>query len=224
MRLSFVYALLFILLAISSYALGDMTLEEREAWFDNDEIAPALPTSEGELKFLTELPHKPPTHSYNKITISERSIKTGWVELYQCYSQLDPVSETVIAYQYKTMRSFVIQSKNNIGEVTIKGQSVELIDVQKMAKLCISAEIKIFYQNKKGRFSLVNGPFHRKFLDSYFPYKVTLDIDYPSSKIQFVKSVPASQKGFHIEQKQNNLFIESLFVGKLNTKFEFELK
>ena len=177
-----------------------MTSEELEAWFENDEIAPTLPTSEGKLKFLTELPHKPPTHSYNKITITQQSIKNGWVELYQCYSQLDPVPETVIAYRYKTMRNLAIQSKNNIGDVSIKGQSVELMDVRKEAKLCISAEIKIFYQNKDGRFRLVNGPFHRRFLDSYFPYKVTLDIDYPSAMIQFVKSVPASQKGFHIKQ------------------------
>ena len=200
-----------------------MTPEELEAWFKSDESTPALPTSEGELKFLTEDPHKPPTHSYNKITISQRSIEDGWVELYQCYSQLDPVPEMEITYRYKTMRNLAVQSKNNIGDVSIKRQSVELTDVQKGAKLCVSAEIKIFYQNKDGSYRLVNGPFHRKFLDSYFPYKVTLDIKYPSGMMQFVKSIPVSQIGFHIDKKKDNLYIESIFVGKLNTEFIFKL-
>ena len=200
-----------------------MTPEELEAWFYSDEVIPSQPTSEGELKFLTAPPPKPPTHSYNKITIIQRSIEDGWVELYQCYSQLDPVPDTVISYRYKAMRNLAIQSKYNIGKSSIKGQSVELLDVKKDAILCVSAEVRIFYQNRDGSYKLVNGPFHRKFLDSYFPYKVTLDIDYPSAKLQFVKSIPASQTGFKVEKKRNNLYIESVFAGKLNTEFVFKL-
>lgn len=185
-------------------------------------VTPVTQSSDSHLNFIVSPTGKPVLHSLNEITISSQSIKTGWVDLLQCYQHLDPVPEMEVVYKYKTMRKLRIIKSKNIEQVFVKSQSVQLENVIKNAQLCVAIEVRIFYENKNGSYQLVNGPFHRQFLDSYFPFHLTLKINYPSSLLEFIGSKPKSQPGFVVKQSDNTLLIDSYFTGKLYTEISFK--
>lgn len=215
--------LILLLLSFQVCANEEATPEEQEKWLNKDDDFNGDHINEGELKFLQQAPDKPILHSLNIITISKNSIDDGWVKLEQCYKHLDPVPHAEVVYRYKSMRGLSVTSKHNIEMVLIKGQSVQLTNISSEARLCIKAEVRIFYKNPEGTFSLVNGPFHRKFLDGYYPYHVTLKIKYPSSLLKLVQTKPEVQAGFNIEKSENAILIDSYFEGMLNTEIIFQL-
>ena len=96
------------------------------------------------------------------------------------------------------------------------------VPVEKQAQLCITADVKILYKNKNGSFKLLNGPYHRRFLDGYFPFHLTLKVIYPNTHLKYIKSKPQSQPGFKIRHSKNTLIIDTYFTGKLNTEIEFK--
>ncbi len=216
-------ALLFLLMFSTLQAEATPSADELEKWFMSDELEPPTQSSDSHLTFITLPTDKPALHSINKITISPQSIKTGWVDLLQCYQNLDPVPEMEVVYNYKTMRKLTIVKSKNIEHAFVKGQSVQLENVLRDAQLCISTEVRIFYKNKDGSFKLVNGPFHRQFLDSYFPFHLTLKVNYPSTQLKFINSKPKPQFGFVVKHSDNTLLIESYFTGKLYTEITFKL-
>ncbi|NOX42641.1 MAG: hypothetical protein GXP19_02765 [Gammaproteobacteria bacterium] len=219
--------ILFILFSFCFYpvfANENMTPAELEKWFN--EVEPALPiqVDEGKLVFLAQLPDKPLLHSINEITIDANSIDNGWVRLAQCYKNLDPVAKADIVYRYRFMRNLKISSILNIGAARIREQLIELEDVQRKAELCVKAEVRVFYQNPDGSYSLVNGPYHRKYLDGYFPYHVTLVIHYPENQLKHIANQPAEQSGFSLKKEKNKLLIDTVFSGTLNTEIIFGKK
>jgi len=188
----------------------------------SDELTPPTQSSDSDLTFIPSPSDKPALHSINEITINPQSIKTGWVNLKQCYQYLDPVPEMEVVYNYKTMRKLRIIKSKNIEQAKIKGQSVQLENVLKNAQLCVSADVRIFYKKKDGSYQLINGPFHRQFLDSYFPFHLTLKINYPSARLKFISSKPKPQFGFVVKLSDNMLLIDSYFTGKLYTEITFK--
>ena len=214
--------LLFLFVLTPLQADTTPSANELEKWFMSDELTPPTKSSDSHLTFIPAPTDKPALHSINEITITPQSIKTGWVDLMQCYQHLDPVPEMEVVYNYKTMRKLTIVNSRNIEKAFLKGQSVQLENVQKNAQLCISTEIRIFYKNKDGSLNLMNGPFHRQFLDSFFPFHLTLKITYPSAKLKFISSKPKTQFGFVIKQSANTLLIDSYFTGKLYTEITFK--
>jgi len=207
-------------LTTSLLANDDMTPEQLDKWFNSDEEPLAAQVNEGELQFI---PHPTNTvlHSTNTLTIDANSIDNGWVGLAQCYKHLDAVPAAEVVYRYKQMRGLQITTTRNIGSAQVKEQSVQLEDVLRDAELCIKAEVRIFYQNPDQTYSLVNGPFYRKFLDGYYPYHVTLNIHYPEKQLVLKKTIPAAQPGFAVQQTTNSLTIDSHFEGMLNTEIIF---
>lgn len=220
MKLSIVIALS--LLTLPVYADDNKSTDEQEKWLDQDDSFDPDLINEGELKFLSELPEKPVLHSINALTISQNSIDNGWVLLEQCYKHLDPVPNTEVVYNYKSMRGLSITSKSNIESAVVNGQSVRLTNITKNASLCVKAEIRIFYSNPDGTFSLLNGPFYRKFLDGYYPYRVTLTVNYPSSLLKLIKTKPVAQAGFNVKKTENTILIDTHFEGMLNTEIIFQ--
>lgn len=198
-----------------------MSPAELEKWFYEDEPVAPVQVDEGELVFLERLPEKPPLHSMNEITIDAGSIEDGWVSMEQCYIRLDPVHELDIIYSYRYMRNFKITSIVNIGEARIRDQLVELEDVREEAKICVNAEVRVFYKNSDESYSLINGPYHRKFLDGYFPYHVTLIVNYPAHILKHISNKPLEQSGFKVMQQSNKLLIDTVFSGTLNTEVVF---
>lgn len=128
-----------------------------------------------------------------------------------------------VVYHYKKLRNLTIISKKNIQHAYIKDQSVQLVDVEKNAKLCISANVKILYKNNS-TYTLKNGPYHRQFLDGFFPFHLTLKITYPASLLTYSNSKPPEQKGFIITKTENALTIDTVFTGKLVTELFFRNK
>ncbi len=198
---------------------NDLDLEK---WFYSDEEISTDHVNEGILRLLKELPVKPVLHSNNHITINEKSLTSGWVLLEQCYENLDPVAITEIVYQYAFMRHLRISDQFNIESSKINNNAVRLENVKKNAKLCIKADVKILNKQNDGTFSLINGPFHRKFLDGYYPYHVSLRINYPSSIIKLISITPKPQQGFEINKTADSLLIESYFEGKLTVVLLFK--
>ena len=214
--------LLFLFVFPALQAETTPSADELEKWFMSDELEPPTQSSDSQLTFIASPTDKPALHSINEITISPQSIKTGWVDLMQCYQYLDPVPDMEVVYNYKTMRKLKIIKSKNIEQAYVKGQSVQLENVLKDAQLCIRTEVRIFYKNKDGSYKLVNGPFHRQFLDSYFPFHLTLKINYPSTQLEFISSKPKPQFGFVVKQSDNTLLIDSYFTGKLYTEITFK--
>ncbi len=201
-----------------------MVPDELEKWFNEDENFSVDQVNEGDLEFLSEPSQKPALHSLNILTITPDSIENGWVLLEQCYKHLDPVPETEVVYRYKSMRGLKVTSNRNIETILVKGKSIQLTNITHNAELCVKAEVRIFYKNMDDTFSLVNGPFHRKFLDGYYPYHVTLKIHFPSSLLKLIRTKPEAQTGFNIQESENIIVIDSYFEGVLNTEIIFQAK
>ena len=211
-------------LTTSLHAEADMKADELEQWFNEDAATTPAQVDENEIEFLPVPPEKPVLHTINNLIINQNSIDNGWVKLSQCYKHLDPVGKTDVVYRYKFLRALDIISKRHIGKATVKGQSIALEDVGNNAELCVKAEVRIFYQNPNGTFSLINGPYHRKYLDGYFPYHVTLSIQYPESKLMLINTIPREQPGFELDKKKNKLTIDTHFAGTLMTEIIFNVR
>lgn len=222
--MSYLLRLLFICYCFlhAIYVQAAPTANEMERWFLSDELTPPSQSSDSKLTFISPPEDKPALHSINTINITLQSVKTGWVALQQCYQQLDAVPDMEVTYQYKAMRKLKIETTKNIEQAHLQGQSVQLTNVKKDARLCVSAEVRILYKNKDGSYQLVNGPFHRQFLDSFFPYHLSMKVTYPASILQFVDIQPKSQPGFRLEKINNKLLIDSHFTGKLYTIITFK--
>lgn len=194
--------------------------EEELKWLESDNEEKSLAINEGELQFLTD-EKKDILHSDNVISIDASSIDTGWVSLKQCYRHLDKLPEVDITYQYRFMRQLVITSRKNIEKAIVNNQTISLENISDNAEICITAEVRVFYQNPDGSYSLVNGPYHRRFLDGYYPYHVSLQVNYPSQLLKLISTTPASQRGFLVKQQENRISVDTFFEGRLNTEIIF---
>jgi hypothetical protein len=194
-----------------------------ERWFEADDPEPVPQAGHGELVFLDSYPDDAILHSRNQLTIGVDSLASGWVRLRQCYDGLDAVPDAQVVYRYKALRDLRIESHSGIGSARVAGTSVQMRDIEPGATLCVRAWIRVLYHSESG-FVLRNGPFHRQFLDGYFPFHVTLDIDYPAELLQPVAVHPAAQDGFDVTQTPGKVRIDTRFAGTLYTEVYFEPK
>jgi len=196
--------------------------EELEKWFNSDDELPTSKVNEGELSFITSNTKKNIFGSVITIHVDQNSIDEGWTKLTQCYSNLDPVPRTAVVYRKNLIKDLKVLSSKNIKSTKVSENKVYLHDVKKQASLCIGATARNFYQNEDKSFSLVNGPYHRKFLDGYYPYHLKLNIHY-SPKLKFSFNIPKQQPGFLVKQNSSSLLIDTVFEGRLKTEFRFNL-
>jgi len=127
-----------------------------------------------------------------------------------------------VTYRKNLIKNLKVLSSKHIKHAKVSGNKVILKEVAKDASLCIGATARNFYQNEDESFSLVNGPYHRKFLAGYFLYHLNLNINF-SPKLKFSYSAPKQQSGFQIKQLSNSLLVDTLFEGRLKTEFRFNL-
>lgn len=196
---------------------------EEEAWLNDDSDAISRTVNEGQLEFLSSKPDTTILHSVSDLTIDQNSIEDGWVGLKQCYHHLDAVPLMQVEFQYRHMEDLQLVSHTNIGKAWVVEQSIQMEDIAKQASLCIKARVRIFYQNPDGSFSLMNGPFHRRFLDGFYPYHVTLNVHYPKQLLIFVGTTPATQTGYNVSDVNGHITIEAFFEGILKTETRFRL-
>ena len=219
-RSSLLPLLLFLLLPLAAPA-QDMTAEELERWLEDDSEARALAVNEGELVFLDPPPDDRVPTSRNILTIDQASIDQGWVGLRQCHEELDAVAKLQVVYRYREMKDLAIEHADRIGKAWVEGASVQLEDISRGAALCISARVRVFYQNPDQSFSLVNGPYMRKFLDGYYPYHLSLRVRFPADRLRFVDAMPSPRPGLRLEHGDGELLLDAYFEGRLNTELRF---
>ena len=104
---------------ISTAAVDDWSVIEEEAALEQR----AREVNEGELQLLDRPPEEAAHHHQNRLMITERSLRDGWVTMYQCHSNLDKVSASQIVYNKERIRNIKVLSSQNIGSVRVEGHT-----------------------------------------------------------------------------------------------------
>ena len=176
--------------------------------------------NEGDLAFLVDQPVEPVHHHRNRIIISENSLTDGWVMLEQCHDNLDRVAASQIIFNPERSRALEVVSFSNIQTAFAEKHSVQLRGVRDKSRVCLRLETKALRLVANDVFELKNGPFMRRFLDGYYPMRVTLDIEYPRT-LMLADFSPGAQPGFSVSQRPGRVEAEALFEGMLRTSFRF---
>jgi hypothetical protein len=192
--------------------------DDPAAWLESDAELQAPAVNEGELEFLAELPERRVLHTSNWLTIDPASLSTGWVALRQCQSNLDPVDRVEIVYRYQAMRNLRVLSSRGVGSARIVDGAVQMTQVRADAAVCIAAEVQVLRQEQEGRFVLQSGPFHRRFLDGYYPVRLDYRVEYPSSLLVIESIQPVAQSGFDVGANPGRVQIDALFEGRLTIR------
>ena len=188
---------------------------------ETDLMAQIAAVNEGELEFVPAERAAGEHNHLNRIRITQESLDGGWVLLEQCHENIDAVPAAQILFRAGGIRNLTIESSRNIGRAWVDGHSVQLENVGADAVLCIRAESLALSDLGDGHYRLRNGPYMRRFLDGYYPMRVTLDIEYPAELIEVVGQSPATQPGFSVRNGGSDLSVDATFEGRLVTCFDF---
>lgn len=184
----------------------------------------AFDVNEGTLNFLTSPPVKAVHFHQNRIRITPESLASGWVGLEQCHDDLDKVARAQITFREGFVRDLRVESSAHIESAWIEGSSVQLRNVSEGARLCLAAETRALRNSGNGFFTLHNGPYMRKFLDGYYPMRVTIDVEFPARTLGLVDITPAAQPGLDIVEAPGSIRLDALFEGELRTVIQFQRK
>ena len=198
-----------------------LTPEQQEEWLFDDSDSLIEEVNEGTLVFLDKPPARVVHHHANRVVIDQESIDDGWVKLSQCHTNLDKVSLAQIVFRPDRVRNLRVSSVKNIDEAWVEGASVQLRDISDNAKLCIDAETRVFVYNGDGTFSLRSGPYMRRFLDGFYPMRVSMEVTLATDKLRFADISPAVQKGFAVAHNNGTITYDAWFEGRLNTEIRF---
>jgi len=209
--------------AIEDQAETRVSKDDDDAWLENDWEVRLRAVNEGELKFLGKPPDGRVLNTRNSLTITPASIQTGWVALYQCQANLDPLQSVEVVYRYKGIRNLRVVSSRGVGSVEVTSHTVLLTDVASSAEVCIRAEVRVLNKIRDAVYEIKSGPFHRRFFDGYFPVHLQYSLTYPAEALAIESVSPAAQTGFEHRIQTNNLAIDAWFEGKLNIAVRFRL-
>lgn len=193
-----------------------------DEWFDDNFEARIADVNGGDLVFLTEPPPVPVHHHHSRIILDPDSLDNGWVTVIQCHSHLDAVPRSQVLYHQTRARHLLILSYKNIKKAWIEGHTVQLADIEHGASICIQARTRTLEFNEDGSFSLRGGPFMRRFLDGYYPMRVSMSIEVPREYLRFVHTRPQRQDGFEVHETPEGVHVDTWFEGKLYTEVLFE--
>lgn len=187
----------------------------------DDDVRRALEVNDGELEFLAQPPDKPVHHHHNRITIDAHSLTEGWVRLQQCHEHMDPFQRVEVVFDAQRARGLRVVTAHNIARAWVEGASVQLADVTAGARLCLELESRALTREADGSYTLRNGPYMRKFLDGYYPMRVTMEVRYPQDRLRFADIQPQPQPGFRVDAGADHVAIEAWFAGRLHTRLRF---
>jgi len=187
---------------------------------DDDSLwdPPRYESNRGNLNLLSAPPDGRVHHHQNQITLLASSLDDGWVTLRQCHNDIDRVRRAQILYNAATTRDIEIESQSNIEETWVEGASVQLRRVQPDAELCIRARSQMLRILGDGLYVLENGPFMRRYLDGYFPMRVTVAVNWGDLGLALADSQPQAQPGFEVTESPHGVIIEATFEGRLMTE------
>ena len=175
----------------------------------------------GDLKFLSEAPASPIHHHQNQITLTPESLLSGWARLEQCHHHIDPVPDMQIVFGRDRIRNLNIVRSENIGRAWVHENSVQMEQVARNALICITAESRALTAEGDNRYTLSNGPYMRRFLDGYYPMRVSMKVRMEAPDLHFRDINPKPQPGFSFIQQGNEINYEALFEGELRTRIDF---
>ena len=213
----------FLLLA-AALVINDLTAaanDDPEAWLEQDDDASALLVNEGNLNFLRDAQSHRVLQTRNWLTITPESLSNGWVELNQCQGNLDPVSAVEVVYRYHRLRNLRVISTRGIERAWVEQNTVQMEQVQEGGEICIEAEVQVLKPDGESIYTLRSGPFHRRFLDGYYPVRLDYRIRWPADRLQLESVHPAMQQGFSVREQPGDLTIDTLFEGKLTIDVHF---
>lgn len=195
---------------------------DQSTWADDEEAwrARIAEVNEGDLDFLASLPDGPVHHHQGRVVITERSLIDGWVVLEQCHVNLDQVPAAQIVFNPERSRALAVTSVRNIEQAYAEDNTIQLQGIGAHSRVCVRAESLALQRPDADVFELVNGPFMRRFLDGYYPLRLSLRIDHPHS-IALADFSPVAQPGFSVTRAPGRIAVEALFEGQLHTRFRF---
>ncbi|KTG15949.1 MULTISPECIES: hypothetical protein [unclassified Guyparkeria] len=176
----------------------------------------ARQVNEGDLVFLTAPPDPDAARMEKRILLDRHSLETGWAKMRQCHDNLDPAPAVQIVYNDERTRDIRITRRDGVGMARVDGPSVQMREIERGARICVSAEVLAIVPHPEADGYLVeNGPFMRRFLDGYYPMRVQLRIDWPTGLLELAGSVPEAQPGLSIETDRGGVTLEAHFEGRL---------
>ena len=178
--------------------------------------------NEGTLTFLASPPEKPVHHHHNELWMGAGSLEDGWLVLQQCHEPLDAVPRSQVVFRDERIRNLSVASASGIERVWVEGPSVQLAGVGAGAHLCVAADSRALSREDDGRYVIRNGPFMRRFLDGYYPMRVSMAVHYPCDRLRFVGATPPAQAGFAVNEGACRVDVDAWFEGRLNTELRFE--
>jgi len=177
--------------------------------------------NDGDLHFLAQVPDRPVHYHQNHIVLSKDSLASGWVKLRQCHYNIDAVPFSQIVYGEGRIRDLRITRTENIERAWVLDHSVQMENIAPAALICIEAESRALLNDGEGRYWLRNGPYMRRFLDGYYPMRVSMSVQYGASGLRFYGTVPVAQPGFVVQQKDSEVGYDTWFEGRLITEIRF---
>lgn len=188
-----------------------------EAWGEAD----VSQVSEGELRFIAPRPGAAILHADTRLRLGPESLQTGWVGMRQCYRHLDAIDRTEIVYAYREMADLEVTLAQDIERFRVEPRAVRIEGVGQGAQLCLKARVRILRRLSATAFGLRQGPYHRRFLDGYYPYHLSLAVSYPRNIMRLARIEPRPRPGFDLVETADGLAIESWFEGELRIELEF---
>lgn len=210
-----------IMFGLQSFCYAAMPVDTDEDWIQEDPQAAFKAISDGELRFLKTPPRELVHHHQNTLIVSTDSLMNGWVKLHQCHENLDEFPSAQIVYNKIKIKNLRITEYSNIERAWVEDSTVQLKNIAPRAKLCIVADTRALWPLADGSYEMRNGPFMRKFLDGYFPMRVTIDISLPGT-LQYSDMTPPQQPGLTVDHHQQSVHIDTWFEGKLMTRIRFK--
>lgn len=216
-------ALVVALVSLPGWSSSDLVESERE-WSDEEWAADGWPddsvdhVNEGELEFLAEPPVDLVHHHENVVILDRSSLGDGWVTLEQCHRHIDKVARAQIIFRPDRIRGLRITVSENIERAWVEGASVQLTDIRQDSLLCLSAESFALTADEDGSYRIENGPFMRRFLDGYYPMRVSQKVVLADSGLAFFGIHPAEQPGFAVTATRESIDFDAWFEGRLRTE------
>lgn len=177
---------------------------------------------ERELRFLNQPPVRPVHHHHHRIRLQPSTLEDGWVEVEQCHYHLDPVAQSQIVFRAGRVRDLKIISTVKVGKAWVEDDSVQLEAVERGASICLRGALKLVTRVSEDAYLLRSGPFMRRFLDGYFPLRVSYELDYQGVDIRLVSFTPPEQAGFDVIQEHSLFRFDSWFEGRLDINLFFK--
>lgn len=177
--------------------------------------------NEGELRFLVKAPDDKAHHHLNHITLTPDSLVSGWVKLEQCHEHLDAVPRSEIVYSPDRIRALRVLHAENVEQAWVEENTVQMRNIHHAALICIEAESRALLNEAPNNYVLRNGPYMRRFLDGYYPMRVTMRVSLGDSGLRFDSLVPDAQPGFAVQVGQDEVGYDTWFEGRLITAIKF---